>query len=115
MKAEVAVATVQGKTYFLMVNQLKERSIHFISLVPGETVPTEIKVVITTEKEKHRISHEKILVYDVETEPDAIVNEVRKILPDHLTHRNPSDHNQNSSYYQQSGSPGSEPEGTESS
>jgi hypothetical protein len=80
MKAKVAVATVQGKAYFLIVNKLKERNIPFISLVPGETVPTEVKAVITTEKEKHLISHEKVLVYDSETEPDTIVNEAMKIL-----------------------------------
>jgi hypothetical protein len=80
MKAKVAVATVSGKAYFLIVNKLKERNIAFLSLVPGETVPTEVKAVITTEKEKHRISHEKILVYDSETEPDTVANEVMKIL-----------------------------------
>jgi hypothetical protein len=80
MKAKVAVATVSGKAYFLIVNKLKEKNIPFISLVPGETVPTEVKVVITTEQEKHLIKHEKILVYDSETEPDSIVNEVMKIL-----------------------------------
>jgi hypothetical protein len=80
MKAKVAVATVQGKAYFLIVNKLKERNIPFISLVPGETVPTEVKAVITTEKEKHRINLEKVLVYDGETDPDALANEVMKIL-----------------------------------
>jgi transcriptional accessory protein Tex/SPT6 len=80
MKAKVAVATVSGKAYFLIVNKLKERNIPFISLVPGETVPTEVKAVITTEQEKHRISHEKVLVYDSETEPDALANEMMKIL-----------------------------------
>jgi len=80
MKAEVAVATVQGKAYFLIVNKLKEENVPFLSLVPGETVPAEVKAVITTEKEKHRINHEKVLVYDSETEPDTIAGEVRKIL-----------------------------------
>jgi hypothetical protein len=80
MKAKVAVATVSGKAYFLIVNKLKERNIPFISLVPGETVPTEIKAVITTEKEKRRINHEKILNYDSGTDPDALANEVMKAL-----------------------------------
>lgn len=80
MTAEVAVATIQGKAYFLIVNKLKERDIPFLSLVPGETVPTGIKVVITTEQEKHLINHEKVLVYDGETAPDAAANEIRKIL-----------------------------------
>ncbi len=80
MKGKVAVATVQGKTYFLIVNKLKERNIPFMSLVPGVTVPTEVKAVITTEQEKGRISHERILVYDGETEPDALADELVKIL-----------------------------------
>ena len=80
MAAEVAVATVQGKAYFLIVNKLKERDIPFLSLVPGEAVPKNIKVVITTKQEKHLIRHERILVYDSETAPDAAANEIRKIL-----------------------------------
>jgi hypothetical protein len=79
MTAEVAVATVQGKAYFLIVNKLKERDIPFLSLVPGETVPTGIKVVITTEQEKHLIRHVRILVYDGETAPDAAANEIKSI------------------------------------
>jgi hypothetical protein len=80
MKAKVAVATVSGKAYFLIVNGLRERNMAFLSLIPGDSVPTEVKVVITTEKEKHMINHERILVYDSETEPDTVVNEVVKIL-----------------------------------
>ena len=80
MKAKVAVATISGKAYFLVVNKLRERDMAFLSLIPGDTVPTEVKAVITTEKEKHLINHERILVYDSETEPDTVVNEVVKIL-----------------------------------
>ncbi len=80
MKAEVVVATISGKAYFLIVNKLRERNLAFLSLVPGETVPTEVKVVITTAKEKHLINHEKILVYDSETEPETVVNALLKIL-----------------------------------
>src|SRR3989304_7636878 len=80
MKAKVAVATVSGKTYFLIVNELRERNMDFLSLITGAPAPTEVKVVITTEKEKHLINHERILVYDSETEPDTVVNEAVKIL-----------------------------------
>lgn len=80
MKAEVAVATIQGKTYFLIVKKLKERKIPFLSLVPGETIPAEIKIVITTEKEKHLVNHERILVYNGKTRPETAVNDIRKII-----------------------------------
>jgi hypothetical protein len=80
MKAKVAVATVSGKAYFILINELKERSIDFVSLVPGEPIPTEAKVIITTEKEKLLISHEKVLVYDAAAEPSVVVNEAVKVL-----------------------------------
>ncbi len=80
MKTKVAVATVNGKVYFLLVNELKERNIEFLSVVPGEPISAEAKLVITTEEEKPLISHEKILVYDAVTEPSVVVNEAVKVL-----------------------------------
>jgi hypothetical protein len=80
VKEKVAVATVEGKLYFLIVNMLRERNIPFISLVPKDSVPAQIKVVITTEKEKHFIKHEKILIVSNENELDILVDEVEKTL-----------------------------------
>ncbi len=80
MRSKVAVATVQGKAYFLVVNELKRRNIPFINLVPGDAIPIEIKVVITTEKEKHQVNHEKVLVYNPETDPEVMGSEVVRIL-----------------------------------
>lgn len=80
MRAKVAVATVSGKAYFLVVNELKERNIEFLNIVPGVSVPAEAKVVITTEKEKHLINHEHILVYNEKTAPSTVINEAVKIL-----------------------------------
>ena len=80
MKAKVAVATVQGKSYFLIVNELREHNIPFLSLVPGELVPTEVKVVITTEKEKPLIKFDKVLVFNSESELDRLMSEVTIIL-----------------------------------
>ena len=80
MKTKVAVATVSGKAYFLIVNELRERNIDFLSIIPGNPAPAEAKVVITTEKEKHLINHERILVYDNGTALASVVNEAVKIL-----------------------------------
>ena len=80
MKEKVAVATVKGKAYFLIVNKLQEQGIPFVNLVPGEPVPSEVKVVITTEKERHLVIHEKILILPEEDELDALVNAVKLIL-----------------------------------
>ena len=80
MKEKVAVATVSGKAYFLLVNELKERGIDFLSIIPGQPVPAEAKEVVTTKKEKPLINHEKILVYDENEAPNLVVNEAFKIL-----------------------------------
>jgi hypothetical protein len=80
MKEKVAVATVSGRAYFLLVNELKERNIDFLSLVPGEAVPAEAKVVITTEREKPLINHERILIYDEKDEPGTVVSEALRVL-----------------------------------
>jgi len=80
LKEKVATATVEGKAYFLIVNRLREQNITFISLVPGELVPAEVKVVITTEKEKHLVKNLKILIFTDENQLDKMVNDVKRIL-----------------------------------
>lgn len=80
MIEKVAVATVQGKTYFLIVNKLKEQNVPFISLVPGESVPAKILMVITTEQEKHLANHQKILVLHGEDELNRLVEHVKVFL-----------------------------------
>lgn len=79
MKAKIAVATVSGKAYYLIVNELKRKNIPFLSLTPKDTIPIEIKVVITTKEEKPFINHEKILVYQEGAEPEALINEALQL------------------------------------
>jgi hypothetical protein len=76
MKAKVAVATVQGKAYFHVVNMLKENNVPFFSLIPGEPVPAEVKVVITTQEEKLKINNGKVLTFTSEDELDSLMHAV---------------------------------------
>jgi len=80
MKAKIAVATISGKAYYLIVNELKRKNMPFLSLTPYDPIPIEIKVVITTEEEKNLIKHERIIVYQNGIEPEAIVNEALKVI-----------------------------------
>ncbi|MCL5876496.1 MAG: hypothetical protein M1540_01630 [Candidatus Bathyarchaeota archaeon] len=80
MKEKVAVATVQGRAYFLIVNALREQGIDFVSLVPGEPMPGKVKVVITTEQEKSKVNYGKILVFKDEDELESLIIEVKKLL-----------------------------------
>ncbi len=80
MKEKVAVATVDGKAYFLIVNELREQEIPFVSVIPGEPLPSEVKVVITTEQEKPKVKHEKTLVFSGENSLIDLFNEIKRIL-----------------------------------
>ncbi len=51
MKAKIAVATVSGKDYYLIVRELKKKKIAFLSLMPDAPIPLDVEVIITTKKE----------------------------------------------------------------
>jgi hypothetical protein len=80
LREKVAIATVDGKAYFLIVNKLRERNIPFVSLVPGDPVAAEVKALITTEKEMKIVKHERLLIFTNESELDNLVNEIERIL-----------------------------------
>jgi len=80
MEAKIAVVTVSGKAYYLLVNELKARGIDFLSLTPYDNVPLNIRVVITTEAERKNIKHPRVLVYEENTNPSAVVDEAIKLV-----------------------------------
>lgn len=80
MEAKIAVATVSGKAYYLVVNELKRKNLPFISLIPGEPIPIEVEVVITTKSEQHLTKHGKILVYEDGVELETLINEALQIV-----------------------------------
>jgi hypothetical protein len=80
MRAKIAVATVSGKAYYLIVKELKKKRVLFLSLTPNDPVPIETRVVITTEKEKHLINHEKVLAFKDGMELKALINQALQIV-----------------------------------
>jgi len=80
MEAKIAVATVSGKAYYFLVNELKARRIDFLSLTPYENIPLNIEVVITTQAESKHIKHPKILTYEENTNPAHLVDEAIKLM-----------------------------------
>lgn len=80
MEAKIAIATVSGKAYYMLVNELKARRIAFLSLTPYENVPLNIQVVITTEAESKHIKHPKVLVYQENTNSSTIIDEAIKLV-----------------------------------
>lgn len=78
-RAAIAVVTVSGRAYYKIVNELKNRDVPFLSIIPGESIPPFIKVVITTEGERHLIDHPNVLTYNVDEDPAGVVDEAIRI------------------------------------
>jgi len=79
MKEKIAVATVSGKAFYLLVKELKRRKVDFISIRPDEQVPPDVNVVITTPEEQAQIDHLNIVVLGKSDDPTLIVDEALRL------------------------------------
>jgi len=79
MKAKIALATVSGRAYYKLVNELKRKGLLFWSLKPWDPIPLDAKVVITTNEERHYVTHPNVLIFDYESDPEMVVNEAIRI------------------------------------
>ncbi len=80
MKAKIAVATVSGKAYYLIVSELKKKNVSFLSLKPNDDIPLDVKAVITTKKERSKITHQNVLEYEESKKLAEIVDEAIRIV-----------------------------------
>jgi len=86
MKAKIAVATVSGKAYYQLVNELKARGLLFLSLTPYDIIPADVKVVITTKNERRLIEYPNVLVFEEKMDPATIVNEAIRSVEGRQNH-----------------------------
>jgi len=75
MKAKIALATVSGRAYYKLVNELKRKGLPFLSLKPWDPIPLDIKVVITTKEERNLVAHPNVLIFEYESNPTSIIDE----------------------------------------
>jgi hypothetical protein len=80
LNEKVAVATLDGKAYFFIVNQLREQNVPFVSLVPGDQVPAQIKVVVTTPEERNQVNIDRAITFTGEETLDDLTIEIKRIL-----------------------------------
>jgi hypothetical protein len=80
MRAKIAVATVSGKAYYFIVNELKRKKLPFLSLKPTDEIPLDIKVVITTEKEQHQVAYPTKVIYKEDSDLAQIIAEAERII-----------------------------------
>jgi len=75
----IAVVTTSGRAYYNIVSELKRRGLSFLSICPGDPIPMNIKVAITTASEKDKIHCSNILVYDCLSDPSSLVEKALQI------------------------------------
>jgi hypothetical protein len=80
MSAEIAVATISGKVYFQLVKELSIRHLDFVSLKPTDILPTGIRVVLTSLREKKCFAHKNVIAYEESDDPSEIVDEALMII-----------------------------------
>lgn len=80
MKAKIAVATVSGRAYYELVNELKRKRLSFSSLKPWDHIPFDIKVVITTKEESRQVSHPQVLLFEQGSNPESVVDKAVLIV-----------------------------------
>lgn len=79
MKPKITIATVSGRAYYELVNELKSRNLSFWSVKPWDLIPLNTKVIITTKEERHLVTHPDVLIFDYESDPAMTVNEAIRI------------------------------------
>ena len=80
MKTKIAVATVNGRAYYTLVNELQRKKLPFFSIKPWDPVPLDVKVVLTTKEEQGQISHPKILSLKNESDPESVIDQAILII-----------------------------------
>ena len=74
MRPRIALATVSGRAYYKLVNELERKGLPFLSLRPWDPVPLGIKVVVTTNEERHLIEHPSVLVLENGSNSAAVID-----------------------------------------
>lgn len=80
MRARIAVVTVSGKAYYFIVNELKRKKLAFLSLKPTDSIPPDVKVVITTEQEQSQITHPNKVIFKEDSDPTQVIAEAERIV-----------------------------------
>ena len=75
LNEEIGIATLDGKAYYLFTQMLKKMVMSFASLAPGEKIPSNINVILTTKREKQQINLENILCIEELDRDTGVVKE----------------------------------------
>lgn len=73
----IGLLTEDPRTYFEMLEALREEKLRFVSLEFSDPIPANVGVVITTERERPRVSFDRVVT---EEDPDVAMARARLML-----------------------------------
>ncbi len=73
----IGLLTEDPRTYFEMLEVLREKDLKFVSLEFGDPVPAHVGAVITTEKERERVAFDSVVS---DPDPDLAVSKALKVM-----------------------------------
>ncbi len=76
----VALATLDARLYEELAGELRERHLSCVSLVPGQRIPAEVSVVLTTPEEAGRFRHPRVIPIAPGTDRTALWAAVEQAL-----------------------------------
>lgn len=73
----IGLLTENPRTYYEMIEALRERDLKFVSLDHYEPIPAHVGVVITTDAESGRVSHDNVVT---DPDPDCAIDKALSVL-----------------------------------
>jgi hypothetical protein len=73
----IGLMTQNPRTYFEMLEALREQNIEFVALEPGESLPANVGAVITTPEERARIYFDRVVT---DEQPDVAIAKARMMM-----------------------------------
>lgn len=80
MSEQIAIVTLSGRAYYQLVSELKQRHLPFLSLRPTDTIPPNVKVIITTAGEHLPLPTKAVVLLYESEDPSEVVNQAVRVL-----------------------------------
>ncbi|MCX8176567.1 MAG: Holliday junction resolvase RuvX [Candidatus Bathyarchaeota archaeon] len=77
MTSQIAVVVSDGRLYYRLVEELKDRGLSFIAKKPGEKIPLTVKVVLTTKDLEKYVKHHTIVTVDEENIDESLAKALK--------------------------------------
>lgn len=76
----VGILTTSSKAYLALVSELKRKKMEYISLLLGEPIPLDVKVVITTKTGENYIQGRRGVLFEEDSDPRKAIEKALMLL-----------------------------------